>query len=93
MFSQREFAAIVAFVHRADLGHGNVAFIRENNGIVRNEFKQCGRRFPRRAAGQIAAIVFNAIANAGRLEHFQIKIRALFKPLRFEQFTLFFELL
>ena len=43
------------------------------------------RRLAGLAAGEIARIVLDAGAGAGRLHHFQIVERALFEPLRFEQ--------
>ncbi len=43
------------------------------------------RRLARLAAGQIARIVLDAGAGAGRLDHLQIELAALREPLRFEQ--------
>ena len=85
MFGERELAAIVALVHGTDLRDGHVRFIGKDDGIVRNEFKKGRGRLARCAAGQIARIVFDPVAHAGRLQHLQIEIRALFQPLRFQQ--------
>ena len=70
-----------------------MAFIGEDNRIVWYEFKQCGGWFTRRAAGEIARIIFNPAAYACRFKHFQIEICALFQPLRFEQFALTHQLI
>ena len=88
VFGQREFAAVVAFVHAADLRDRDVGFICKNDGVVGDEFKQCGGRFARCAPRQVAGIVFDAVAHARRLEHFKIEVGALFQPLRLEQFAI-----
>ena len=85
---QRELAAIVALVHAADLRHGDVGFIDENDGVVGEIFEQGGRRLARCAACQIARIVLDAGADAGRLHHLQIESGALFQPLGFQQLAL-----
>ena len=87
MFGQREFAPVVAFVHAADLRHRDVAFVGEDDGVVGDEFKQGGGRFAGRAACQVARVVFDAVADAGGLEHFEVEVGALFQALRFEQFA------
>ena len=47
--------------------------------------KKVGGGSPGQAAGQIARIVLDAGAGAGRLDHLDIVLRALLQPLRFEQ--------
>ena len=88
MLGQREFAPIVALIHPANLRNRHVAFIGKDNRIVRDKLKQRGGWFTRSAACQIARIVLNPVANAGRLKHFKIKVAALLKPLGFQQFSL-----
>ena len=85
MFGQRELAPVVALVHAADLRDRDVGFVGEDNGIVGDEFEQRGRRLARRAAGQVARIVLDPVADAGRLQHFEIEVGALFQPLRLQQ--------
>ena len=87
VFGQRELAPIVAPVHAADLRHADVAFVGEDDGVVGDEFEQGGGRLARCAAGQIARIVLDPVADAGGLEHFQIEIGALFQPLGLQQFA------
>ena len=78
-------AAKVAPVHAAKLRNGDVAFINENQRIIRQILKQRRRRFARLAPRQIARIVLDTGAGPGRLDHFQIKPGALFEPLGFQQ--------
>ena len=92
VFGQRAFAPEVALVHAADLRHGDVGFVGENDGVVGDEFEQGGRRLARRAAGQIARIVLDAVADAGGFQHLEIEIGALLEPLRLEQFALVHQL-
>ena len=85
VFGQRRLAAEVAAIHAAELRHRDVALVDEDQRIVGHIFKQRRRRLAGLAAGEIARIILDAGAGAGRLHHFQIVERALFEPLRFEQ--------
>ena len=87
VFGQGEFAPIVAFVHRPDLRHADMAFIGKHDGIVWNKLEQGRGRLARRAPGQIARVIFDAVAHACGLKHFQVEICALFQALRFQQLT------
>ena len=62
-----------------------MALVDEHQRIVRDVFEQRGRRLARLAAGEIARIVLDAGAAAGRLHHLEIVERALLQPLRFQQ--------
>ena len=75
------FARGVAFVHAADLGNGNVAFIDEHDGVVGQVVHQCGRRFAFFFAGEVAGVVFDAFAEAHFVEHFEVETGALFDAL------------
>ena len=57
----------------------------EDERIVGQIFEKCRRRLAGKPAGQIARIILDAGAGAGRLQHFKIEHGALFEPLRFEQ--------
>src|SRR5690606_16665359 len=46
---------------------------------------------PRRAAGQVARIVFDAVAITQLANHFEIETRALLKPLRLHQLVVLLE--
>ncbi|KFC70003.1 hypothetical protein FG93_03018 [Bosea sp. LC85] len=93
IFGQRRLAAEVAPVHAADLRHGDVALIGEDQSVVRQVFEQSRRRFARLAAGEIARIVLDAVAGARRLDHFDVEGAALVEPLRLEIATHAVELL
>ena len=85
IFGQRRLAAIVAAIHAADLRHGDVAFVDEDERFVGQIFEQGRRRLAGLAARQPARIVLDAGAGARRLDHLQIEQRALLQPLRFQQ--------
>ena len=88
VFGQRELAPVVAPVHAADLRDRDVGFVGEDDGIVGDEFEQRGRRLAGGAAGEVARIVLDPVADAGGFQHFEIEIGALFQPLRLQQFAL-----
>ena len=74
--------------HAADLRHGHVAFVDEQQRVIGKIFKQRGRRLSGKAAGQKAAVILDTRATAGGGDHLQIEVGALFKPLRLDQFAL-----
>ena len=84
IFREGALAVEVAAEHGADLRHGDVAFIAEDQRVFGEVFKERRRRLARLAAGQIARIVFNAGAGAGRRHHLKIELHALFEALRFQ---------
>ncbi len=92
VFGQRRLAPIVAAIHAADLRDGHMALVGEDERVVGQIFEQGRRRLAGPAAGQIARIVLDAGAGAGRLQHFQIEQGALLEPLRLEQASLRMEL-
>ena len=93
VFGQRRLAAEVAAIHAADLRHGDVAFVDEDQRIVGHVFEQGRRRIARRAAGEVARIVLDAGAGAGGLQHLQVEAGALLQPLRLQQSPSLFKLL
>ena len=78
-------ARCVAFVHAADLGDGNVAFVDEHDGVVGQVVHQRGRRFAFFFTGEVAGIVFDAFAEAHFVEHFEVEAGALFNALLFDR--------
>ena len=92
VFGQRHLAPEVTSIHAADLRHGDVALVGEDDGVVGDVFEQRGGRLARGAAGQIAGIVLDPVADARRLKHFEIEVGALFKPLRFKQLAIIHQL-
>ncbi len=64
-----------------------MGFVGEDDGVVGDEFEQRGGRLAGGAAGEVARIVLDPVADAGGLEHLEVEIGALFQPLGFEQFA------
>ena len=64
-----------------------MAFVHEDQRFVGQIFEQRRRRLAGFAARQPARIILDAGAGARRLDHLQIEQRALFQPLRFQQFA------
>jgi hypothetical protein len=56
-----------------DLRDGNVALVDEDERIVGEIFEQGRRRLARLPPGEIARIVLDAGARAGRLDHLEVK--------------------
>ena len=85
VFGERRLAPVVAAEHAADLRHGDVAFVDEDQRVVGQVFEQGRRRLAGLAAGEVARIVLDAGAGAGRLHHLHVEQRALLEPLRLQQ--------
>src|SRR5580700_9615146 len=85
VFGERRFAAEIAAIHAAKLRNSDVALVDEDQRVIGHVFEQSRRRLAGLAAGQIARIVFDAGAAAGRFHHFEIVQRALLEPLRFKE--------
>ena len=64
-----------------------MAFIHDQQSVVRQIFEQRGRRFARIAAREVAAVIFNTFAGTRGFHHFNVKDGTLFQPLRFQQFA------
>ncbi len=92
MLGQGELAAVVAAVHAADLRDGDVALVGEDDGVVGDELEEGRGRLARGAAGEVARVVLDAVADAGRLEHLEVEVGALFQALGLEQLALVHEL-
>ena len=84
---QHRFARAVAFEHAADLRHGRVRFVNDEQIIVREKIKQRARLRTGRASGNVPRIILNAGANAHFLHHFKVVFRPLLDALGFEQFA------
>ena len=72
-------------IHAAELRHRHVAFVDDQQRVLRQVFEQRRRRIARIAAGQVARVVLDALAGAGRLHHFDVERRALLQPFDFQQ--------
>ncbi len=62
-----------------------MAFVDEHQRVVGEIFEQRRRRLAGFSSGEITRIVFDAGAGAGGHHHLDIKQRALFEALGFEQ--------
>ena len=85
VFGERCLPSEVAAIHAAELWDGDVALVHEHQRVVGHVFEQRRRRLAGFPAGQIARIVLDAGASAGRLHHFEIVDGALLEPLRLQQ--------
>ena len=79
--------------HRADLRHGLVAFIDEQQRVFGQILKQRGRRFTRQTPSEEARVILDPRAAPRCRNHLQIEIGALFEALMLEQFALRLQLL
>ena len=68
-----------------------MAFINQQNKILREVIQQRVGRFTRRAAVHMPGVVLNSLAVADFLQHFQVKIGALLQPLRLQQAIIGFQ--
>ena len=93
IFGERDLAAVVAPRHAADLRHGLVAFVHEQERILGQIFEQGRRRLARQPAGEEAGIILDAGTGAGGGDHLQVEIGALLQPLRLQQAAFRIELL
>ncbi len=66
-----------------------MAFINEQQKIIRKKINERKGRCAGLAAIQMARIIFNTRATAHFAQQFQIITRALFQALRFDNFILF----
>ena len=85
VFGQGRLAPVVAAEHAADLRHGDVALVDEHQGVVGEVFEEGRRRLAGLAAGEVARVVLDAGAGAGRLHHLHVEDGALLEPLGLQQ--------
>ena len=82
MLCQGRFTRVVAPIHTTELWHRDMAFVNDQQGVVRQILEQGRRWLARLAARQIARIVLDTSTGACRLDHLQIEHRSLLEPLR-----------
>ncbi|MPN05062.1 hypothetical protein SDC9_152312 [bioreactor metagenome] len=85
MVAQGLLAVAVGSEHRAQLRDGGVRLVDYGQLVLGKEVDQAVGPSARIAAGKMHGIVFDAGAVANLLEHFQIIVHALVKPLRLHQ--------
>ena len=93
MFGERDLPRAVAFVHAANLWHRNVALVDDAQEVFREVIDERIRGLARSAPVKMARVVLNPRAEAHRLDHFQVVIRAHLQALRFEKLAFLLELL
>ena len=93
VLDQRHLAVVVAGVHPADLRHGDVRLVDEQQEVVGKEAEQRVGRRARRPAGKRPAVVLDARAVAHLLQHLDVEPRAGAQPLGLQQLALVLELL
>ena len=93
VLDQYGFARPVALVHPANLGNRGVGFVDERQEFALEEIQQRVGSLARRAAGQMARVVLDALAKAHFPHHFQVVFGPLFDPLGFEELAFPLELL
>ena len=71
------FAGAVPAPHAAQLGHGLVAFVGEDQMVGRQIVEQRGRGFSGQAPGEVARVVFDAMAVADGFHHLQVELGPL----------------
>ena len=69
-----------------------MTLVDDDEGVARHVFEERRRRLARLAAGQVARIVLDPGAAAGRLDHLDVVIGALLEALRLEQLAFGVEL-
>ena len=84
-FDEAFLAGTVAVRHAADLRERDVRFVDEDDEILREKVDQAPRPLFRRAPAQVHGIIFDAEAEAGFAQHFDVVFRAHADALRFEE--------
>ena len=85
---QHFLARPVAVVHAAHLRQRHVALVHDQQPVGREVVEQRPRRAARRAAGQGAAVVLDAVAVAHLAQHLDVIVGALADALGFQQLAL-----
>ena len=93
MLGERDLARAVAFVHAANLWHRDVALVDDAQKVFREVIDERIRGLARSAPVKMARVVLDPRAEAHRLDHFQVVIRAHLQALRFEKLAFLLELL
>ncbi len=80
-------------IHAVQLRNGLVAFVDQDQRIVRQIIEQGGRRFARQASRKMPRVILDPVAIADLLHHFQIEHGALPQALRLDQLALLLQFL
>ncbi len=85
VLDERLLARAVAVVHAADLRHGDVALVDDDQRVLRQVVDQGRRGLARAVPGQVARVVLDAVAEAELAQHLHVEEGPLLEPLRLEQ--------
>src|SRR3954452_25279307 len=85
---ERLLARAVALVHAADLRHGLVRLVDEEDEVLREVVDQAVRPRPRRPSVEDARVVLDAAAEPDLAQHLHVVLRALAEAMRLEQLPL-----
>jgi hypothetical protein len=86
------FAAAVAVPHAVELRDGDVGLVDEEEVVLGEVVEERGWGFAGEAAGEVAGVVFDAVAVAYGLDHLEVEAGALVDALGFDEAALGFEL-
>ncbi len=86
------FARAVAVPHAVELGDGDVGFVDEEEEVAGEVVEEGGRGFAGETAGEVARVVFDAVAVADGLDHFEVEAGALVDALGLDDAAFLFEL-
>ena len=65
-----------------------MALVGEDDGVVGDVLEEGRGRLAGLAPGEVARVVLDAGAGAGRLQHLEVELGALLEPLRLEELAL-----
>ena len=88
VFDKVVLAGAIAVIHAAQLGHRLMALVDEHQRILRQVIEQRWRRLAGQPSGQVAAVVFDAVAVSDFLDHLHVEECALMDALRLQQSSL-----
>ena len=78
--------------HAVDLGDGDVGLVDEEEEVAGEVVEQGGWGLAGEAAGEVAGVVFDAVAVADGLDHFEVEAGALVDALGLDEAAFLFEL-
>ena len=80
---ERFLSRAVASIHTAQLPHHHVAFVKKHDAVGGQIVDETWRSLSGSKPREVTRIVFDALAKAHLIEHFQVKKRSLLQALRF----------
>src|SRR3989304_2064575 len=78
-------------MHPSELGDGDMAFINDEEKVLRKIIEEGRGWFSGHPPAQVPRVVFYPMAVSDLLDHLQIKISPLLNPLRLDQIVLAFK--